>query len=219
MFLTRSTRLKVVASAAGVAAAVVLAGCSDDGGHDMDSMGGDSMSSTTSASAAPSPSAEAAAQFNDADVMFAQMMYPHHAQAVEMADLVQGRTTNPQIIELAAAIKSAQGPEMTQLQQWLAQWGKPAPTTGADMGGMDHGGSGGMSGMMSAQDMTDLAAKNGAEFDQAWLTMMIEHHTGAIEMANTEIADGSNEQAKQMARTIVQTQQTEIDTMKALQTQ
>jgi uncharacterized protein (DUF305 family) len=207
-------------SVIGVAAALVLAGCSDgdgDGdGHDMDSMGGSSMSQTASGNTS---SAETTAQFNDADVMFAQMMYPHHAQAVEMADLVQGRTTNPQIIELAAAIKSAQGPEMTQLQQWLAQWGKPAPTTGADMGGMDHGGSGGMSGMMSEQDMTDLAGKNGAEFDQAWLTMMIEHHTGAIEMANTEIADGSNEQAKQLARTIVQTQQTEIDTMKALQTQ
>jgi uncharacterized protein (DUF305 family) len=49
--------------------------------------------------------------------------------------------------------------------------------------------------------------------------MMIEHHTGAIEMANTEIADGSNEQAKEMARTIVQTQQAEIDTMKSLQAQ
>ncbi|HEY9313815.1 DUF305 domain-containing protein [Williamsia sp.] len=213
MFLTRCTNLKIAASGIGVAAVLVLAGCSDDGGdHDMDSMGASSMSPTTSA---PSASAEATAQFNDADVMFAQMMYPHHAQAVEMAQLVDGRTTNPRIIELAAAIESAQGPEMTQLQQWLQQWGQPAPST--DMGGMDHGGDG-MSGMMTEQDMTDLAAMSGTEFDQAWLTMMIEHHTGAIEMANTEIADGSNEQAKQMASTIVQSQQTEIDTMKALQT-
>src|SRR3546814_20746836 len=105
---------------------------------------------------------------------------------------------------------------MAQLQQWLQQWGKPAPS--ADMDSMDHG-SDGMRGMMSEQDMTELEAKNGAEFDQAWLTMMIEHHTGAIEMANTEIADGSNEQAKEMARTIVQTQQAEIDTMKSLQAQ
>ena len=217
MFLTRSARLKVVVSGAGVAAAVVLAGCGGDGGHDMDSMGGDSMSAPASTSTtASSTSTGATAQFNDADVMFAQMMYPHHAQAVEMAELVQGRTTNPQIIELAAAIKAAQGPEMAQLQQWLQQWGKPAPS--ADMGSMDHG-SDGMSGMMSEQDMTELKAKNGAEFDQAWLTMMIEHHTGAIEMANTEIADGSNEQAKEMARTIVQTQQAEIDTMKSLQAQ
>jgi uncharacterized protein (DUF305 family) len=68
-----------------------------------------------------------------------------------MAELVQGRTTNPQIIELAAAIKAAQGPEMAQLQQWLQQWGKPAPS--ADMDSMDHG-SDGMRGMMSEQDMT-----------------------------------------------------------------
>ena len=166
MFLTRSARLKVVVSGAGVAAAVVLAGCGGDGGHDMDSMGGDSMSAPASTSTtAPSTSTGATAQFNDADVMFAQMMYPHHAQAVEMAELVQGRTTNPQVIELAAAIKAAQGPEMAQLQQWLQQWGKPAPS--ADMGSMDHG-SDGMSGMMSEQDMTELEAKNGAEFDQAW---------------------------------------------------
>jgi uncharacterized protein (DUF305 family) len=216
MVVTRSTRLKVAVSGVGVAAALVLAGCSDDAGHDMDSMGSDSMSAPASTDATPSSSADAAAQFNDADVMFAQMMYPHHAQAVEMAELVQGRTTNLQIIGLSAAIKSAQGPEMTQLQQWLQQWGIPAPS--ADMGSMDHG-SGSMSGMMSEQDMTDLEAKSGAEFDQAWLSMMIEHHTGAIEMANTEIARGRNEQAQQMARTIVQTQQSEIDTMKSLQAQ
>ena len=64
--------------------------------------------------------------------------------------------------------------------------------------------------------MDALSAATGAEFDRQWLTMMIEHHEGAIEMANIEIADGSNPDAQEMAREIVASQQQEIDTMQAL---
>lgn len=213
MSLNRSapprTRSKLAIAGLGVAA-LVLAGCGDnDDDHDMDSMSHSSMSSAP----ATAGSDAATAQFNNADVMFAQMMYPHHAQAVEMAELVDGRSTDPQLIELAAAIEDAQGPEMTQLEQWLAQWGQPAPGDA----GMDHGD--GMSGMMTDQDMSELAAKTGPDFEQAWLSMMIEHHLGAIEMAQAVLADGLSPQVEQMATTIVATQQAEIDTMKAMQTQ
>jgi uncharacterized protein (DUF305 family) len=78
---------------------------------------------------------------------------------------------------------------------------------------MNHGS--GM-GMMTQQDMDALAGLTGAEFDRQWLTMMIAHHTGAIDMAQAEIANGSNPDAQQMARTIVDTQQQEIDTMQQL---
>ena len=215
MYKTRSRRTGFALVGIAASATLLFAGCSSDNGdHDMGSMS--HQSSATSAAPTASNSEQAAA-FNDADVMFAQMMYPHHAQAVEMARLVEGRTTTAEVVQLADAIESAQGPEMEQLAQWLKQWGQPDPSSeGGDQGDMHHGDDS-MSGMMSAQEMNDLAAKNGTEFDQAWLAMMIEHHAGAIEMANAEIADGENQAAKQLATTIAATQQQEIDTMKSLQ--
>ncbi|WP_238325095.1 DUF305 domain-containing protein, partial [Rhodococcoides fascians] len=137
-----------------------------------------------------------------------------HAQAVEMADMADGRTDNPDVLSLASAIAGAQQPEMDQMTAWLTEWGQPAPSADMDqMGGMDHSSG---SGMMTAQDMDALMAASGPEFDRQWLTMMIAHHTGAIEMANTEIADGSNPDALEMARAIVATQQQEIETMQRL---
>ncbi|PZT89493.1 MAG: DUF305 domain-containing protein [Gordonia sp. (in: high G+C Gram-positive bacteria)] len=215
MYKTRSRRTGFALVGIAASATLLFAGCSSDNGdHNMGSMS--HQSSATSAAPTASNSEQAAA-FNDADVMFAQMMYPHHAQAVEMARLVEGRTTTPEVVQLADAIESAQGPEMEQLAQWLKQWGQPDPSSeGGDQGDMHHGDDS-MSGMMSAQEMNDLAAKNGAEFDQAWLAMMIEHHAGAIEMADAEISDGENQAAKQLATSIAATQQQEIDTMKSLQ--
>ena len=200
-------RKTLVASlAAATVSAFLLAGCSSDTSSDSSSEG---TSSASSSSASDSSSAE----FNDADVMFAQMMYPHHAQAVEMAAMVQGRTDNSDVLALASAIGAAQQPEMDRMTAWLTEWGQPMPDMNMDMGGMDH--SSGM-GMMTQQDMDALSAATGAEFDRQWLTMMIEHHEGAIEMANIEIADGSNADAQEMARAIVASQQQEIDTMRTL---
>lgn len=214
MYKTRSRRTGFALVGIAASATLLLAGCnSDNGDHDMNSMSHQSSATSTAPSAS---SSEQAAAFNDADVMFAQMMYPHHAQAVEMAQLVDGRTTTPEVIQLADAIESAQGPEMEQLAQWLKQWGQPDPSSeGAGRGDMHHGDDT-MSGMMSEQEMNDLATKSGTEFDQAWLAMMIEHHAGAIEMANAEVSDGANQAAKQLATTIASTQQQEIDTMRAL---
>ncbi|WP_037138779.1 DUF305 domain-containing protein [Rhodococcoides fascians] len=195
---------KIAASiAAATVGAFLLSGCSDTStDSSMDGPSTETMSSSASA------------EFNDADVMFARMMYPHHAQAVEMAEMAQGRSDNPDVQALASAIAAAQQPEMDQLTSWLAEWGQPAPSGDmGTMGGMDHGS--GM-GMMTQQDMDTLAGLAGAEFDRQWLTMMIAHHTGAIDMAQAEIANGSNQDAQQMARTIVDTQQQEIDTMQQL---
>ncbi|WP_032405901.1 DUF305 domain-containing protein [Rhodococcoides fascians] len=197
---------KLVASLATAAvSAFLIAGCSSDTSSDSTPAGSSSSSSA---------SATVSEEFNDADAMFAQMMYPHHAQAVDMAAMAEGRTDNPDILTLASAIEAAQQPEMDRMTAWLTEWGQPAPSSDmGEMSGMDH--SSGM-GMMSQQDMDALTSLSGAEFDRQWLTMMIEHHEGAIEMANIEIADGSNPDAQEMARTIVATQQQEIDTMRAL---
>ncbi|MDJ0394210.1 DUF305 domain-containing protein [Rhodococcus sp. G-MC3] len=208
-------RTKLAASlAAATVSAFLVAGCSDDSTDS--SMDGHSMDSSSSAASSPA-AASATAEFNDADVMFARMMYPHHAQAVEMAAMADGRTNNPEVLALASAIETAQQPEMDQMTAWLAAWGQPAPSAEmgemGEMGGMDHSSG---SGMMTRQDMDALMAASGPDFDRQWLTMMIAHHTGAIEMANTEISAGSNPEAQQMARTIVDTQQQEIATMQRL---
>jgi uncharacterized protein (DUF305 family) len=70
-----------------------------------------------------------------------------------------------------------------------------------------------MDGMMSDEDMAALDAATGAEAERLFLEQMIEHHTGAIEMARTEVGDGKNTDAVAMAENIVSTQQAEIDQM------
>ncbi|WAM16657.1 DUF305 domain-containing protein [Rhodococcus sp. JS3073] len=193
----RTTNTVLIAAAAG--AALVLTGCGTD------------SAGTSSTSGASTSVVESQARFNDADVAFLEGMYPHHAQAVEMADLVAGRTDNADVVALAAAIKAAQQPEMDRMTTWLQQWGKPVPTPDmSGMHGMSHG-----DGMMSADQMDALTALSGTEFDRQWLTMMIEHHEGAIDVANTELADGENPEAKQMATDIVTAQQKEIADMQA----
>ncbi len=179
---------------------LTLAGCGAD-----DTTSGMDMGSGSN----PSQSAQAGVVFNDADIMFTRMMYPHHAQAVEMADLADGRTDNQAVLDLATQISGAQAPEMEQMTALLESFGQPAPTDGMD-------GSGGMNGMMSAEEMAALQASSGAEFDELWLTMMVAHHTGAIEMANVELADGSNADAQQLATDIVAAQEAEIEVMNEL---
>ena len=165
----------------------------------------------SSASAAPPSGARS--DFNDADVMFLQMMYPHHAQAIEMAKLVPSGSQNQQIIKLAQNIEKAQGPEMTQMTDLLNSFGKPAPT--ADSG---HTDAMPMPGMMNSEQMDSLTKLSGAAFDRTWLQMMIDHHTGAITMSNTELSDGTNPDAKKMAEAIIANQQAEISQMKGILT-
>ncbi|GLY43458.1 hypothetical protein Amsp01_094810 [Amycolatopsis sp. NBRC 101858] len=142
------------------------------------------------------------ADHNDADVAFARQMVPHHQQAVEMATPVPQHTKNPQVVALANGIAQAQQPEIDQLTAWLKQWGAPAMT--------DHGS---MPGMV---DPGDLDTLRDAAYDRKWLTLMLDHHRGAIDMARTEVAQGSNAEAKAMAQRIADTQQAEVDRMTGL---
>ncbi|MEV0030557.1 DUF305 domain-containing protein [Nocardia sp. NPDC050793] len=200
MFITR-TRITLATLATG--ALLFAAGCGDDS----ESMSGTDHATSSSAAAATSA---ARTDFDNADVTFLQMMYPHHAQAVEMAKLVPGRTKNPQLLALAAEVEKAQAPEMEQISSLLRSFGKPAPTTGG--GHEAHG----MPGMMPAEEMSALQAASGAEFDRMWLEMMIEHHAGAIDMAKTELADGVNPDAQALARSVITAQEAEIATMRTM---
>ncbi|MFD6389542.1 DUF305 domain-containing protein [Nocardia sp. NPDC060259] len=202
MFITRTRATVLAVSAASV---LLLAACGDD----TESATHDTHSSTSSTSAT-SATAAARTDFNDADVTFLQMMYPHHAQAVEMAKMVPSHTQNQQLIALAAEVEKAQAPEMQQITDLLASFGKPAPSASAGHGG--HA----MPGMMTDAQMTALQSAAGAEFDKQWLEMMIDHHEGAVDMARTELAGGVNPESRQLATAIVATQETEITTMRGM---
>ena len=166
---------------------------------------------------ASSSSSDGGEKFNDADVTFAQSMIPHHQQAVEMAKMAQMHASTPEVKELADQIEAAQGPEIATMTDWLKAWGEDVPTGSGDMGGMDHDmGSGDMPGMMSEDDMKKLDAATGAEFDRMFLTMMSDHHAGAIEMAKTEQSDGQNPDAVALAKKIETDQAAELAQMKDL---
>jgi uncharacterized protein (DUF305 family) len=186
------------ALAAGIAAfaALTLAACGG-GGDDMDGMdhGSDAESETGE-------------DFNDADVTFAQMMIPHHQQAVEMSELAEAQAADPEVIELAGQIKAAQQPEIDTLTGLLEGWGEPVEMEGHE--GMSMGG------MMTEDQMAELEAAQGAEFDALFVHHMIAHHEGAVEMAQTEIADGQNAEAKALAEAVVETQTAEIATLEGI---
>ncbi|MGA0932586.1 MAG: DUF305 domain-containing protein [Candidatus Nanopelagicales bacterium] len=187
--MLRRTTLIVGAAALGV----ILAGCG--GSHDMADMA--TPSSTSGASAA--------------DAMFAQMMIPHHEQAVEMSTLAETRASSPQIKELAAEIKGAQQPEVDQMTSWLEEWGLPVLSMDEAMG--DHGGHG-MSGMLTDEQMQLLADANGPEFDRLFAEFMIEHHEGAIDMAE-DVVDSKDPRVAALAAEIIATQAEEIAQLRA----
>ena len=187
---------KLTLSAVALAVAALLLGAC--GSHDMGSM--DTGDST-----------QESAAFNDADVMFAQQMIPHHEQAIEMSDIALDPNTGASaaVIALATQIKGAQDPEISQMKNLLTTWGMPM-----EMGSMDH--SSMMDGMLSLEEMDTLGQLKGAEFDKAWAKGMIALHEGAIAMANDVLANGKNSEILALANAVVSGQSTEIETLKPL---
>lgn len=109
------------------------------------------------------------------------------------------------------------------MTEMLKSWQAPVPAQGGDMAGMDHGsmdhgamGHGAMPGMMTDKQMADLDEANGAEYDRQFLTMMIDHHQGAVDMSTTELRDGQSSSAKALAQKITDAQRTEIAQMRGM---
>lgn len=150
---------------------------------------------------------DVAGDANSADVMFAQMMIPHHEQAVEMADLADSRASDPQLLALAGEIRGAQDPEIALMESWLEEWGVPVMPAGE---AMDAHGSHGMEGMLTGEQLEQLAALSGPEFDTLFAQFMIEHHQGAVAMARDVLATGSDPRVAALAREIIVTQEKEI---------
>ena len=155
--------------------------------------------------------------FNDADAMFAQMMIPHHEQAIVLAEMAENSPSgaSPEVTSLAAQIKSAQGPEVELMKSFLTQWDVPDVDPGLmDHGSMDHGSK--MKGMLSVEELAKLSTLSGKVFDKEWMLAMIAHHEGAIEMAQTVEQSGKNLEVQALAKTIISGQQVEIDQMKSM---
>jgi uncharacterized protein (DUF305 family) len=189
-------------------AAATLAACGDDSSDD-------------------APAAERTAAngdvHNDADVEFATEMIPHHADALVMVDMTQGRDLSPDFARLTEDIRAAQAPEIESMVDWLTAWGEEVPETSRDhvnshMGSHgDDEGDDGMGGMgMDPEDLAMLEDADGSGFETMWLQMMIEHHEGAIEMAETEQEDGVFADAVALAESIEASQTAEIELMEEM---
>lgn len=192
---------------------VTLAGCTINIGvpGQQDQQQGGSMTSEQNSSG-----------YSQRDLMFAQMMIPHHQQAVDMSTLAEKQTTNAELLALAKQIKDAQAQEIEQMQGWLDASGD----TGGDMnmqGDMGHDGGmmdndmmdGMMGGMLTDEEFDRLAGLSGAEFDQFFLESMIVHHEGALQMVRM-ITNSSNAEAKALGESIVESQTAEIEQMKQM---
>lgn len=182
-----------------------LAGCGED-----DASGGTPAAEHTAANGDV---------YNDADVEFATEMIPHHADALVMVDMTQGRRLSPEFARLTEDIREAQAPEIEMMADWLTDWGEEVPETSRDhvnshMGDGDMGMGDGMG--MDPDDLAELRDSGANMFETMWMQMMIEHHEGAIEMAETEQADGLFPDAIALAESIEESQTAEIELMEEL---
>ena len=203
----RTVRRTVAGLAFGLAVTLTAAACGDD---DSDTT---SQVSTT--------------EHNDVDVAFATDMIQHHAQALSMIDLTLDRPLDPQVQRMADSIREAQAPEIETFSDWLTDWDEEIPETMRDHSNAGHdmhgdigdsmdGMASDLPGMMTADEMNALQDASDAEFQAMWLEMMIEHHAGAIEMAETAQEDGQYKPAIELATDIVESQSAEIERMEDL---
>jgi uncharacterized protein (DUF305 family) len=203
---TRTLVRRAALAATAVTAALVLAACGGDGGSD-----------TAADAPASSSAGEEAGAHNDQDVSFAQGMIPHHQQALQMAEMAAGRASAAEVKDLASRIRQAQDPEIRTMSEWLKAWGEEVPSAapGMDHSG-GHGAGSGMAGMMDDKDMDKLSKASGKAFDTLFLTLMVEHHEGAVKMAETEKSDGRYGPATKLADAVVTAQTAEIEEMNKL---
>ncbi len=179
-------------TAALLAATLLLTGCATDAAHQGHSEDhADHMVSDS--------------EFSAADVMFAQMMIPHHQQAVDLGEIAENGDAGPEVLALARKIAKDQTHEIEHMQAWLQAAGASEH--------MDHDMA--MDGMLTQAQLDELKAAKGAEFDRLFLEGMIAHHEGAIAMAQ-DVVDSKNPDVAELAASIIKTQTEEIEYMREL---
>lgn len=173
-------------AAALAASLLLLAGCSDE---------------------SPGLEPDDDAPYNQADVAFATEMIQHHAMALVMVDQLRERKVSAELSALGEQITAAQTPEIEQMSDWLEDWDQPVPATDRDHANAHD---------MEGHDDMGMDGLSGPAFEDHWLAMMVDHHQDAVDMAEAEIADGEFGDAVDLARSIVESQQAEIDRMEQL---
>jgi uncharacterized protein (DUF305 family) len=146
------------------------------------------------------------ANYTGADIMFLQMMIPHHQQAIDISNLAMKASSDSELVELAKIIARDQAAEIKQMKAWLKDAG-----ASEDMGhSMD-----GMGGMLNDDELAALSAATGKEFDTVWLKGMTEHHDGAIHMTQM-IEDAQNADIKAFGTKVIKDQSDQIAQMKKM---
>ncbi len=182
----------VIAGLVALIMVMALAGCSKDASKGMDHEGHSSMAS---------------GDLTGDDIMFLQMMIPHHQQAIDMSDLALTRSSDSELLALAKDIRDGQGAEIVKMKAWLDKAGEdldPGHSMGHDMGGM-----------LSDSELAALEAATGKSFDLLWLKGMTGHHDGAIDMA-AMIEDADNDEIKSFGQAIVTSQSAQNKQMAAM---
>ncbi|MEV6911788.1 DUF305 domain-containing protein [Amycolatopsis sp. NPDC051071] len=190
-----------------VAGLVALAGCGT----------GDGSPSTAGAPISPVPQsatgAPASAEYNDADVMFLQMMLAHNVQGAEIVKLVPAKQAQQQQLkDLAAAIEATQQTESTDMRNWLKTWGKPE-TGSMDPNAHHHHGGDALTdkGLLEA-----LSKKDGKDFTLDFADIFVAHQHNGVALARAELKDGKNPEAKALAQRIMDSRTGEVQQIRAL---
>ncbi len=142
-----------------------------------------------------------------ADIMFLQMMIPHHEQAVDISELALTVSKDVELLALATDIRDGQSAEIIKMKKWLTD-------ANSDHGMGDSMGDS-MGGMLSDSELADLKAATGKSFDLLWLKGMTAHHDGALHMT-TMIQDANNSEIKRLGENIVRDQSAQIEQMKLM---
>lgn len=148
-----------------------------------------------------------------AEAGFVRDMIVHHAQAVQMADVVRDETQSQDVKILASKILLAQQAEIGQMRGWLQVWGLSPTSTEPAMGWIGHPTEGRMPGMASPEELNDLQHASPEEADVLFLQLMIPHHEAAVPMAEAVLEETDRPEVEQLATAVVASQQAEIRTM------
>jgi uncharacterized protein (DUF305 family) len=150
--------------------------------------------------------AQSSGNYTGADIMFLQMMIPHHQQAIDISNLALKSSKSPELLALAKVIARDQAAEIVQMKAWLKDAG-----ASEDMGHSMHD----MGGMLSDEELSALSAATGTTFDKLWLEGMTGHHDGAIHMVQM-IEDASNMEIKAFGAKVITDQSAQIAQMKKM---
>jgi uncharacterized protein (DUF305 family) len=167
---------------------------------------GDATGPATGPVAADAARVASQERHNQDDVVFLQHMLTHHLQTNTMSDLAHTKAASLRVKTIALRIKAAQDQQITRIHNLLGAWDAPDSASG----------SGEVPGMLTDQQIEQLKAATGNDFDQSFLQLMIGHQQGAIQMSRTELAQGSDPQARRLAQDTITGQQSEINQMQKL---